>query len=354
MPPGLLHALRMSLLATALFACSASAQTSANATALFSSDDLVEIAISGPIDVLKRERSDEEELDGTVSWTERDGRNVEVAVKLRARGNYRRRRDTCQFPPIRLNFKTSELDGTLFDGQDKVKLVTHCRDNSSRYQQPVLREWLTYRMFNLMTDLSYRVRLLRITYRDSDGKRDDHTAYGFVIEPKELLAERTGLSIVEIERTSLSDLAPEYTNLTSIFQLMIGNTDFSPLAGAEGETCCHNVNLFGGGDKPLYPVPYDFDMSGMIDAPYASPNPRFNLRSVKQRLYRGRCVNNAELPETIQTFQDKRDALYALVLNDQYMHARSRRSMQKYLDSFFKLIDNPKTIDRKIIRACVG
>lgn len=328
------------------------AQPSGDADPLFQSEDPLHLRLVAPIAELKRERSDEEELDGTLRWSEADGREVEVAVRIRARGNYRRRRDTCPFPPLRLNFKKSEVEGTVFDGQDKLKLVSHCRDRSSRYEQAVLREWLTYRLLNVMTEVSYRVRLVRMTYEDSDRNREMDPEYGFFIESKERLAARLGLSILELGRSAVDDLQPAYTNLTSIFQLMIGNTDFSPIAGAEGEICCHNVHLYGGEDTIL-PIPYDFDMSGMIDAPYASPNPRFNLRNVKQRLYRGRCAFNEHLPDSIRAFDERRDALYALVDRDVHMQKSSRRKMRGYLDSFFKIIDSDKNVERKIIRACL-
>ena len=91
---------------------------------------------------------------------------------------------------------------------------------------------------------------------------------------------------------------------------MIGNTDFSPVAGPPGEDCCHNYVLFKGEGANITPVPYDFDQSGFVDAPYANPNPRFKIRSVKQRVYRGRCGNNSQIPDTLQQFQDKRAEIY--------------------------------------------
>lgn len=331
----------------------ACARSTTEADPLFQSAEALHVRLVGPITELKRKRSDEEELAGTLHWTESDGREFSASVKIRARGNYRKRRDTCPFPPLRLNLKTSELDGTVFENQNKIKLVTHCRDRASRYEQAVLREWLTYRMFNVMTDLSYRVRLLRITYEDSDGKRRESTEYGFLIESKRRLADRTGLSIVEIERNSIDRLEPAYTNLTSLFQLMIGNTDFSPIAGADGEICCHNVHLYAADDR-IYPMLYDFDMSGMIDAPYASPNPRFKLRSVKQRLYRGRCAFNAHLQDTIRAFQERRAEIYSLIEDDAHMSDRTRKAVRNYLDSFYEIISDPQNVDRKIIQACLG
>ena len=320
---------------------------------LFESHEPLRIRIRGPLTTLRRERSDVEDLAAEIIWQEADGRTVEAEIGLRARGNYRRRPKTCTLPPIRLNFKTSTVEGTIFHGQDKLKLVTHCRDRSRQYRQAVFREYLTYRMLNTMTDLSYRVRRLVVTYEDTESNRDDYETIAFVIEHKDGFSARTGLQILLMPRTYLKDLDPAVTNLTSVFQYMIGNTDFSPLKGAADADCCHNVNLYGNEGAPIFPVPYDFDMSGMIDAAYASPNPRFRLRDVRQRLYRGRCAFNAQLPETIQAFQDKRDELFALPDNAEYMDKSSRSKMRRYLESFFKTIDNPKEVDKRFIRACV-
>ena len=162
------------------------------------------------------------------------------------------------------------------------------------------------------------------------------------------------LPIVEMPGVELYELDGPVTNLTSVFQYMIGNTDFSPLAGAAGANCCHNINLFGGEETALYPIPYDFDITGMADAPYATPNPRFRLNSVRERLYRGRCAFNSHLPATIQLFRNAKAELYAIVENDAMLSKSSRASMRRFLDSFFKTIDNPKTFERKIVRACVG
>lgn len=321
---------------------------------LFQSHEPIRIRIKGPLTTLKRKRSDEEDLDAVAIWQEADGRTIEAEIGLRARGNYRRKRETCPFPPIRLNFKTSTIEGTVLEGQDKLKLVTHCRDRSRQYQQAVLREYVTYRLFNVMTDLSYRVRLLEVTYEDTESKRRDVEAIAFVIEHKDGFSRRVGMSILSMPRTYIADLDPAYTNLTSVFQYLIGNTDFSPIKGAADADCCHNVNLFSKNDGAIFPVPYDFDMSGMIDADYASPNPRFRLRDVQQRLYRGRCAFNSHLPATIQAFKDKRDELSAVVDNAAFIDKSSRAKMQRYLASFFKVIDNTKQVDKKIIQACVG
>ncbi len=329
------------------------AATPAEPDPLFQSHEPIEITISGPFTTLMRERPEEEELEGTARWTEPDGTPVEVSIQLRTRGNFRRDPSTCPFAPIRLDFRGSEVEGTLFDNQDKLKLVTHCRDRSVQYEQVLVREYLTYRLLNVLTDISYRVRLLRITYQDTEDSRDDRLTWAFVIEHKDRFDNRTGLEPLEIEGSSLDELDPAFTSLTSVFQYMIGNTDFSPIAAFEGKSCCHNTHPFAIEGGAVYSVPYDFDMSGMINAPYASPNPRFRLRDVRQRLYRGRCRFIEQLPATIEHFQDSREALFALIAEESALTDRNRRSMTRYLDSFFKTIDDPRSVQRRLVDACI-
>jgi len=334
-------------------AAGAAAQTPAEPDRLFQNHDLLEIRIVGPITTLTRKRPDDEDLPATATWTDSDGRTVEVSVGLRTRGNYRRDRKNCTFPPVRLNFKSSEVVDTLFEKQDKLKLVSNCKKSSSRYEQAVLREYLSYRFLNVLTDVSYRVRLLRVTFDDTESKRS-HDSYAFAIEHKDRFSKRTNLPIVEIPGTTPSQLNPVFANLMSVFGFLMGNTDFSQIAGAEGENCCHNVNLYGGEATGLFPVPYDFDITGMVNAPYASPNPRFNLRSVRHRLYRGRCINNQHLPASLEKFAQAKNTLYALVENQEQLSSSSRKNMRSYLNSFFKIIEDPKAFDKKITQACSG
>lgn len=322
---------------------------------LFSSDEPLEIRISAPLRTLMRERPEEDELDGVLSWTESDGRQIEVRVALRTRGNYRRQWRVCPFAPLRLNVRRSEVEDTVFHNQDKIKLVTHCRDRSSRHEQVLFREYLSYRMFNELTDFSYRVRMLHITYEDTETDRKDRVTWGFLIEHSDRFTERTGVSLLSVPRTYVDLLDPEFTSLTSVFQYFIGNTDYSPIAGAADTDCCHNTHLYGGGDDaPIMPVAYDFDFAGMVNAPYAAPNPKLGLRTVRQRLFRGRCEHNAHIPATLEKFRARRDAFYALVAEDPRLNGSSRRSMTNFLDSFYEVIDDPRQVERRLVESCVG
>jgi hypothetical protein len=159
---------------------------------------------------------------------------------------------------------------------------------------------------------------------------------------------------VIIERASTYSIQPDELNLTSIFQFLIGNTDFSPLAGAPGEMCCHNYVLFGNDIDPIVAVPYDFDQSGFVNAPYASPSSNFRIRSVRTRLYRGRCLNNEHVPTSLQNFQDGRDAIYAVIDAQEELSSNTRKSLVKYVDSFYKLIDDPRDVEKNISDKCIG
>ena len=336
-----------------LLAGTAYAQEPGKAGRLFRSDDVLEVTITGPLRTLMNERSAERDLPGKISYVDETGAIVEVDIGLRTRGHYRRQKRICSFAPIRLDFKKSQTADTLFRKQDKMKLVTHCRSNSTRFEQVLLKEYLSYRFLNEMTPYSFRVRLLHITYVDTDRNNDERVSYGFLIEHRDRLAKRIDLPQVTVKRTNADDLLGDYTNLTSVFQYFIANTDYSPVAGEPNDFCCHNSTLFGDEGQPWYPVPYDFDMAGMTDAPYATPNPGYNIRNVRQRLYRGRCQHIEYLPESLQIFRDNREAFYALVENMPDLNGSSKRRMYKLMESFYKLIDDPKAVDKKIVRKCM-
>lgn len=336
------------------FLHAAQAQTFDDADPLFRSADVLELRIAAPLETLMRERPDEEELPGTASWTDADGRSVTVDVDIRTRGNYRRQRDICPFAPLRLDFRKKQVEDSLFDGQDKLKLVTHCRTGSRRNAQYLLREYLVYRMFNTLTDLSYRVRLLQVTWENTEKDGETFIAPAFFIEHDEQLGERVGLPPAALQKTTVDRLDPGYTNLASMFHFFIGNTDFSPVAGPAGDECCHNSTLFGSDDGPYFPVPYDFDMSGMVNTDYASPNPRFRISDVQSRLYRGRCPHNEHVPASIALFDQHRDELYAFIDNTDDLEKGPRRDMRRFTDKFYAIVDDPAGVQDKIIGKCMG
>jgi hypothetical protein len=316
---------------------------------LFRDETTLKVMITAPLGTLLRSRPDDPELAGIFSYKAADGTPVELDTRVRARGNFRLR--TCDFPLLHLNFRRSQVAGTLLDQQNKLKMVVHCKD-SLRYEQSVLREYLAYRLLNVLTDLSFRVRLLQVTYVDTDERRPRMVRSAFFIEHEDRLADRIGRDEAEIERTDVSALQADHLNLTSMFQFLIGNTDFSPNLGSDGK-CCHNHAIFGNGVDPLLAVPYDFDLAGFVNAPYAAPDPELGIKSVRERLYLGNCVNNGYVEGSISRFDQERDTLYALVAELEELEPTVRQSIASYMDEFYAIIGDPREVERQIIGKCI-
>ncbi len=316
---------------------------------LFQDNEILHVTMTAPFETLVRERPKDDYLKGQFQYADSDGTTVKLDLQIRTRGNFRHK--NCKYPPVSLNLKKSQTRGTLFDKQNKLKLVIPC-EYSAHYEQAVLREYLAYRILNAVTDMSFRVRLLRVTYVNTEVPGRREVRYGFLIEHKNRLANRYDLKELEIERTTVTAIQPDRLNLTSVFEFLIGNTDFSPIAGPPDSDCCHNYVLFGNDVDPVIAIPYDFDQSGFVDAPYAEPDQRFRIRTVRQRLYRGRCVNNKHLPDSLRRFRDRRDSIYALVNEQEGLDSRVREQLVRYIDNFYELISNPKEVERKLIKKC--
>lgn len=341
----------LTIVALFVAASAAGAKDISDYDPLFLTEDTLEVDVEGPFSFLARERPDEEEAPGKLRYINPDGESVEFDVQIRARGNWRRNPEICKFPPLRINFKKSQTADTVFHKQDKIKLVTHC-NNNRRYEQAVISEYLAYRIYNALTDYSFRVRLVNMTYVYTD-RSETTNSYAVFIEHKDRLGKRIDGEPVEIERVGVGSIYPENLILASVFQYFVGNTDFSPIATAPDEECCHNQALFTSKAGPYRTIPYDFDQTGFVDAKHAAPNPRFGIRTVKVRLYRGRCANNELLPITLQRFRDKRPEIKALIENQPELTPTTRRNLLKYVESFYERIDDPRDVQRFLVDACL-
>ena len=317
---------------------------------LFRDTTILEATITGPLTTLVRKRPKDDYLVGFLEYEEATGEPVKLDLQIRARGHFRH--EHCDLPPVLLNLKRNQTTGTLFEHQNKLKLVVQC-ERSNRSEQGLLKEYLAYRILNAVTDKSFRVRLLSITYVNTEKDSTSEPRYAFLIEHKNRHADRFGVQDLAIERTSVSALDGAQLNLTSVFGFLIGNTDFSPIAGKPDDKCCHNYVLFGEDSTPQWAVPYDFDQSGLVDAPYATPNPRFRLKDVTQRHYRGRCVNNEHVESSLQAFRERKDTIYSLIDEQPGLKPYVRKEVARYIDDFYKVINDPRDVQKKIIDQCI-
>ena len=323
---------------------------------LFLSHEIFEITLEADFHTIRREdRKDEdsEERPAIMRWTNPDGTEEIQDIQVQTRGNFRLSRRNCDFPPLRLNVKKEPTEGTIFEGQDKLKLVVPCKLGQDYWEQYVLSEYLVYRMFNLFTPQSFQVRLLRVTCVDSSGEDDTFTRYGFLIEDDDIMAVRNGGWKVDVDSTT--QIHPvrvfrEQAIRVDVFQYMIGNTDWSGVQ-------MHNMELISEPENGLITVPFDFDSSGIVNARYAKPDGTLQLRSVRDRLFRGFCPEQLNRPigvyeSTFQRFREKKDEIYALWRTQDGLNEDSIKDTLKYLDEFYETLGDPERIQRRMLSSC--
>jgi hypothetical protein len=321
------------------------------ATPLFANDAPIHITIQGPVGAIARgAENSTTPRDATLTLA---GTSEAYPIRLSARGITRRLKQTCTFPPLRVEFVQPPAPTSLFAKQKRLKLVTHCR-SSEGYQQHLLLEYSAYRIFNLITPLSYRARLATVGYAEPGGKVST-TRWGFFIEDLDDAAKRNGTTEAKVgDRILTSQIDPAQAGRVALFEYMIGNLDWSMRAGPRGDACCHNTKLIMGAGGTLVPLPYDFDYSGLVDAPYAIPPEGFSIESVKSRVYQGYCRFNGQALAAAADFRARRPAIEAVFGQIPGMSEGTRTKALTYLRSFFEQIATDETVKAKILNKCVS
>lgn len=324
--------------------------TCADGLPLFESDEKLKVTLDFPLRDVLRKAEKRPVVDGVAHYTDTDGQTVSVPVQVSTRG--RSRLAVCRFPPLALSVKKKAAAGTVFEGQKSLKIVTHCRGNQV-YRDYLLQEYGIYEALNVLTDVSFRTRLLEVTYRDSENEGVEISEHAFFIESIGEVAKRNGLKRKKVPEAEISQLDASYAALTAMFHFMIGNTDWSVRKAPAGSNCCHNGRIVGPGESEddWKVVPYDFDQAGLINTEYAEPADQLRIRSVRQRIWRGRCVHNDELDAVVARFSENREAIEAALLAP---GMRDTRSVQKYVESFYRVIDDPKKREKNIARRCLA
>ena len=315
-------------------------------TPLFASDTPIHITIQGPLSQIASSR-DTVARPGTLTA---DG--VALPITLSGRGITRLQQDVCDFPPLRVDFPRKAPPGSLFAQQGHLKLVTHCK-RSGDFQQKVLLEYAAYRIYNLLTPQSFRVRLANVDYLNADGRPYAAGKVGFFIEDIDDVAKRNGLvktSLVGLIPVAQLDPAPAAR--FAVFEDLISNYDWSMRAGPGSEPCCHNARLLAASRSPgvpVIPVPYDFDFSGLVDAPYAAPPDGLRIRSVRDRLYRGYCVHMPQANAVAAQLAGRQAELTGVLATVPGMDAKTQARGAAYLAGFFTDLAAGKTF-----KNCIG
>lgn len=271
-----------------------------------------------------------EETDGIFHFTDKYGNAKTLSTKVRARGKFRRR--VCDLPPLKLDFKKGELKEKGLKEYDKYKLVTHCLDSKEGKDQ-LLREYTAYKLYNQLTENSFRVQLLQIQYKDTaSGETTD--GYAILIEENDEMADRLGGTIVkDIYGMTQNELAQENGQIHALFQYMIGNTDWDIAR-------LHNMKLIQtGNSQGRIAVPYDFDFAGLVNADYAIPNPNLKQTDIRQRIFMGQNFDTNNWGETMNLFKAKHVSMLLCIKDSPYLSKASKKDMMKFINSFYNQLE---------------
>lgn len=291
--------------------------------------------------ILRQKQKEGVQFPAYFSTTFPDGFSVHESILLEVRGHFRR--DNCYWPPIRVIFKNSK--SSVMKPLGSLKLVSQCR-TSAADKQYLLKEFLIYKIYNLLTEMSFRVRLLNLRWEDTTNKTKPMTEYAFLIEDVKDLAERN--DCFDLKNAKLKTEATDRKRMTlvAVFEYMIGNTDWAVPND-------HNVKLIipktDSSHRP-YVIPYDFDYSGLVNTDYAVPDERLPIQTVRERLYCGFPRSLPELNDVLALFKERKTAVYDLINNFNLLTARNKKEMIDYLDEFFSTINNPVQVNDIFIR----
>lgn len=263
-----------------------------------------------------------------------DSTDANVKILIETRGH--NRRETCYVPPLRLVF--NKPDSTVLSSLKSLKLVSTCK-LADVYTQYLMKEYLIYKMYNLFTEKSFRVRLLDLDYVDSSGKKKPIREFAFFTEDVKEMAKRSSCKDWNEGSPHPEATDREQMTLVTMFEYMIGNTDWSVPAR-------HNIKTIQPKDPATKPfaVPYDFDYSGLVNTDYSAPDPLLNTETVLERVYRGFPRTMEELNKVLDLFNKQKENIYAIINNCEQLDARNKKGMISYLDEFYNSIKNPKTV----------
>ena len=219
----------------------------------------------------------------------------------------------------------------------------------------MLLEYLAYRIYEVLTDKSFGTRLIRLSYVDSDKKLKSWTDLAFVIEDESDIGKRLGLDRANVAENRFEELHQPTTALVELFQLMISNHDYSVLQGPPDEYCCHNSVMYVDESQPneRIPIPYDFDMSGLVNADYAAPPSHLPIRHVRTRYYRGLCQPTEVLYNAVNRVRDKKVEILALFDLPELSRVSRNRNLT-YIKRFYAILEDEALFREQVLDRCRG
>lgn len=332
-----------------LIALLAACQTSTADTAgskIFDSETVFEMEMHfdfGDICMNPKKR-DCEDVPGWIVYEDAARNQKRVDINIRTRGRWDPGTARCEFPSLFVFFDQDQAHGTVFEGQTMLPLTTHCQHLYRNYRDYVQIEYLTHRIYEMLTEISLRSRLLSVHYKDTDS-RLHRTRYAFFVEHFNELADRTATRLIELDDLDLTRVRPQEMTRLSVFQFMIGNLDWSALKS-------HNVALFEDEKGMISPVPFDFDYSGIVYTPYAKAPSEVPVYSVLHRYYRGLCWPGLDWNAVLEQFEEIRPRVFVELENLPDVSGKQRRRVKHFLLDFYKILASEKDLEKDLTGAC--
>ncbi len=310
---------------------------------LFASDQILDITLKGGFHQINNDRVGKPKYYPFVlSYRDDDSIQISLPIEVKTRGHFRRQQGNCTYPPLLLNFSAKKVNSaSCFPSNTSLKLVMPCRG-----EEFIVHEWLVYQLYNLMTPKSFRARLVRVTLLDPKRKRMPAPFYGIILEDVTDMATRNGMVVVKKKMRPQQTMQLPFLKM-AVFEYLIGNTDWS----VEYQ---QNIKLIAA-DSAAQPiaVPYDFDLSGIVNSPYAKPAPELDLSSVRERRYRGYCIKDmAPFDSTIAYYNRIKNKIYSLYSDCSLIDAKYKMATLQYLDDFYSIINDQKMRENALAYPC--
>jgi len=312
---------------------------------IFESDDPMKITLTLDLKQFQKEKSKGEYMPVHFLYEFNDTLALEKEMRMKARGVFRR--SHCSMAPFWLNIRKADVENDNLQDVNRFKVVTNCQ-GSKAYDEYVLKEYLAYKIYNIISPVSFRVRLIRMTYVDTGRKNKLTEGWAFLIEPEEMLAERAGGIVVKKDDLAIALMKPGDMDLAAMFMYMIGNCDYS-ITGR------HNMKILGMpgfGSQGYTPVPYDFDYSGLVDAAYAVPGENLGISSVRERYYLGACRDKEAYMAAIEYINQYREEILQMVNDFEYLDQKHKENLISYLEEYFAEAGTDYMLKNSLQKTC--
>jgi hypothetical protein len=306
-----------------------------NKQLFFLDENVIEATLTTDIRKLRADKQELAYQPANIVMRFADSSIISEDIRIQPRGEFRK--NNCDIASLLLNFKNKT--SPKLSPLKKLKLVGGC-GNNRHDEELLLKEYATYKIYNLISIMSFRVRLLHVNYKDSRQKVRPYSQYAFLIEDVEDVAERNNCIHLKNDNLTTEATNRQHMTLISLFEYMIGNTDWAVPK-------CHNVKLIVPKTDTTtnpYVIPYDFDYSGVVNAGYAVPPEQFNTKSVTERVYRGFPRTMEELEDAINVFKERKGRIMYYINNFDLLSLQVRNEMASYLEEFYKTIDNKRLV----------